>query len=85
MESGEDAILYKKNNYYEDMTKFGQLGLWILTSMGAKDIALEDLIGDIPTNKIKTELTEEEKELIEISKQTGLKYKITPNGVKIFS
>ncbi len=85
MESGEDATLYKKNNYYEDMTKFGQLGLWILTSMGAKDIALEDLIGDIPTNKIKTELTEEEKELIEISKQTGLKYKITPNGVKIFS
>lgn len=85
MESGEDATLYKKNNYYEDMTKFGQLGLWILTSMGAKDIALEDLIGDILTNKIKTELTEEEKELIEISKQTGLKYKITPNGVKIFS
>lgn len=85
MESGEDATLYKKNNYYEDMTKFGQLGLWILTSMGAKDIALEDLIGDIPTNKIKTELTEEEKELIEISKQTGLKYKITSNGVKIFS
>lgn len=85
MESGEDATLYKKNNYYEDMTKFGQLGLWILTTMGAKDIALEDLIGDIPTNKIKTELTEEEKELIEISKQTGLKYKITPNGVKIFS
>lgn len=85
MESGEDATLYKKNNYYEDMTKFGQLGLWILTSMGAKDIALEDLIGDIPTNKIKTELTEEEKELIEISKQAGLKYKITPNGVKIFS
>lgn len=85
MESGEDATLYKKNNYYEDMTKFGQLGLWILTSMGAKDIALEDLIGDIPTNKTKIELTEEEKELIDIAKQTGLRYKITPNGVKIFS
>ena len=80
---GEDAILSKKMNYYEDMTKYGQLGLWILTSLGTKDVKLEDLIGDIPNKQEKRELTEEEKDLIKFAKENGLKYKITSKGVEI--
>ena len=84
----EDAILSKKIKYYEDMTKFGQLGLWILTAIGGKEaskIKLEDLIGDVPTKDRKIELTKEEEDLIKFAKENGLKYKITPQGVKITS
>ena len=80
---GEDAILSKEMTYYEEMTKYGQLGLWILTSLGTKDVKLEDLIGDIPNKQEKRELTEEEKDLIKFAKENGLKYKITSKGVEI--
>lgn len=84
--SGKDAILFKKLEYHEDFTKFGKLGLWILTALGAEDLTIEDLIGDIPgLEKKEKDLTQEEKELIELAKQTGLKYKITFQGVKIYS
>ena len=34
MAQGEDAILFKKIAYHEDISKFGKLGLWILTTLG---------------------------------------------------
>lgn len=85
MEQGEDAILFKKIAYYEDISKFGKLGLWILSALGAKDIELEELIGDIPgtTRKTENNLNEEEKELLQFAKDNGLKYKITSQGLKI--
>lgn len=84
--SSEDAILFKKIAYHEDLTKFAKLGMWVLMALGAKDLTIEDLIGDIPgLEKKEKDLTQEEKELIELAKQTGLKYKITFQGVKIYS
>lgn len=86
MAQGEDAILFKRISYHEDLTKFAKLGMWVLTALGAKDLTIEDLIGDIPgLEKKEKDLTQEEKELIELAKQTGLKYKITSQGVKIYS
>ena len=83
--SGKDAILFKKIAYHEDISKFGKLGIWILTALGMKDIELEDLIGDIPgtTRKTENNLNEEEKELLQFAKDNGLKYKITSQGLKI--
>lgn len=86
MAQSEDAILFKRISYHEDLTKFAKLGMWVLTALGAKDLTIEDLIGDIPgLEKKEKDLTQEEKELIELAKQTGLKYKITSQGVKIYS
>lgn len=86
MAQGEDAIFFKRISYHEDLTKFAKLGMWVLTALGAKDLTIEDLIGDIPgLEKKEKDLTQEEKELIELAKQTGLKYKITFQGVKIYS
>lgn len=86
MAQGEYAILFKNIAYYEDLSKFGKLGQWILSMLCEEEIELEQLIGEMPgTDKIKKELTEEEKELIQLAKSTGLKYKITSQGVKITS
>ena len=88
MAQGENAILFKRIAYHEDISKFGKLGLWILTTIGGmKNLELEDLIGDIPGATIKTEtnLTEEEKELLQCAKENGLKYKIPSQGLKIYS
>lgn len=86
MAQGEDAILFKNIAYYEDMSKFGKLGQWILSMLCKEEIELDQLIGEMPgTDKIKKELTEEEEELIQLAKSTGLKYKITSQGVKITS
>lgn len=85
MAQGEEAILYKKIAYHEDISKFGKLGIWILSCLGLEDIELEDLIGDIPgtTRKTESDLSEEEKELLQFAKENGLKYKITSQGLKI--
>lgn len=86
MSQSEDAVLYKKIAYHEDLSKFAKLGQWIIKILCGEDIELDQLIGDIPgIEKIKKELTEEEKELIELAKEAGLKYKITSQGVKITS
>lgn len=86
MAQGEDAILFKNIAYYEDLSKFGKLGQWILSMLCKEEIELDQLIGEMPgTDKIKKELTEEEEELIQLAKSTGLKYKITSQGVKITS
>ena len=87
MAQGEDAILFKKIAYHEDISKFGKLGLWILTTLGGmKNLQLEDLIGDIPgPTKTENDLSQEEKELLQFAKENGLKYKITSQGLKIYS
>lgn len=88
MLQGENAILFKQIEYHEDISKFGKLGLWILTTIGGmKDIELEDLIGDIPGSTVKNEnnLNEEEKELLQFAKENGLKHKITSQGLNIYS
>ena len=86
MAQGENAILFKQIAYHEDISKFGKLGLWILSALGNDKIQLEDLIGDIPgTIKTENNLSEEEKELMVFAKENGLKYKITSQGLKIYS
>lgn len=86
MAQGENAILFKQIAYHEDISKFGKLGLWILSALGNDKIQLEDLIGDIPgTTKTENDLSQEEKELLQFAKENGLKYKITSQGLKIYS
>ena len=83
MFNSDIAVYIKQVEYYEDMSKFAKLGLWIIQCLGGDIEDIESLIGEYPTLQIKRELAEDELELIEFAKENGLKYKITNNGIKI--
>ena len=76
-----------KKTYYEDMTKFANLGMWILNGLGADIDNIEDLIGECPqleeAKEVVRELTEEDKNWIEFAKASGQKYTITENGIRL--
>ena len=63
------------------MTKFANLGIWVLNGLGANIDNIEDLIGQYPqldqVKEVVRELTEEEKNWIEFAKSSGKKYTIT--------
>lgn len=72
--------------YYEDLTKFATLGLFVLNALGADLNNIEDLIGEYPMMEEASEnreLDEDDLELIEMCNNLGLKYKITTKGIKI--
>ena len=83
MFNSDIAVYVKQVNYYEDMSKFAKLGLWIIQCLGGDIDDIESLIGEYPTLQNKRELTQDDLELIEFAKQNGLKYKITNTGIKI--
>ena len=85
MFNSDIAVYFKQVNYYEDMSKFAKLGLWIIQCLGGDVDDIESLIGEYPIlhNNNKRELTQDDLELIELAKQNGLKYKITNTGIKI--
>lgn len=85
MFNSDIAVYVKQVNYYEDMSKFARLGLWIIQCLGGDIDDIESLIGEYPTLQIKRELTEDDLEIIEMAKELNLKYTITNNGVKIIS
>lgn len=83
MFNSDVAVYVKQMNYYEDMSKFAKLGLWIIQCLGGDIEDIETLIGEAPSIEYKRELTEEDLELIEFAKENGLSYKITSKGIKI--
>ena len=78
---------YNKKMYYEDMTKFANLGMWILNGLGADIDNIEKLIGECPqleeAKEVVRELTEEDKNWIEFAKASGQKYTITESGIRL--
>lgn len=83
MFNSDIAVYVKQVNYYEDMSKFARLGLWIIQCLGGDIDDIESLIGEYPTLQIKRELTEDDLEIIEFAENNGLNYKITSKGIKI--
>lgn len=83
MYNSDIAIYVKKVDYYEDMSKFAKLGLWIINSLGGEVESIEDLIGEYPILEVDRKLTDEDMEIIEMCKANNLKYKITNKGIKI--
>lgn len=83
MFNSDVAVYVKQMNYYEDMSKFAKLGLWIIQCLGGDIEDIETLIGEAPSMDDKRELTEEDLELIEFAKENGFTYKITSKGIKI--
>ena len=83
MFNSDIAVYIKQVNYYEDMSKFAKLGLWIIQCLGGDIDNIESLIGEYPVLESKRKLTEDDLELIEFAKSNGLKYKITNTGIKI--
>lgn len=83
MFNSNKAVYMKELNYYEDMTKFGKLGAWILNALGAEIDDLSDLIGDMPSIKSNRELNEADYELIRFAKNNNLDYTITEKGIKL--
>lgn len=77
------AIYVKQVDYYEDMSKFAKLGLWVLSALGAEIETIEDLIGEYPSIEVKRELNEKDYKLIDFAKSKNLSYKITNTGIKI--
>ena len=69
------------------MTKFANLGVWVLNGLGADIDNIEKLIGEYPkpeeTKEVVRELTEEDKKWIEFAKASGQKYTITENGIRL--
>ena len=69
------------------MTKFANLGIWVLNGLGANIDNIEDLIGQYPqldqVKEVVRELTEEEKNWIEFAKSSGKKYTITSDGIRL--
>ena len=69
------------------MTKFANLGMWILNGLGADIDGIEKLIGEYPqldeAKEIVRELTEEDKKWIEFAKASGQKYVITESGIRL--
>jgi hypothetical protein len=69
------------------MTKFANLGMWVLNGLGANIDNVEDLIGQYPVFKevkeVVRELTEEDKNWIEFAKSSGKKYTITSDGIRL--
>ena len=78
---------YNRKAYYEDMTKFANLGMWILNGLGANIDSIEGLIGEYPqleeVKEVIRELTEEDKNWIEFAKASGQKYTITESGIRL--
>ena len=78
---------YNRKAYYEDMSKFANLGIWILNGLGAEIDNIEKLIGEYPQLKeakeVVRELTEEDKNWIEFAKASGQKYTITESGIRL--
>ena len=76
-----------KKTYYEDMTKFANLGVWILNGLGADIDNIEKLIGEYPqleeAKEVVRELTEEDENWIEFAKASGQKYTITESGIRL--
>lgn len=83
MFSSDIAVYVKQMNYYEDMSKFAKLGMWIIQCLGGEIEDIETLIGEAPNMESKRELTKEDLELIEFAENNGLNYKITSKGIKI--
>lgn len=83
MFNSDVAVYVKQMNYYEDMSKFAKLGLWIIQCLGGDIEDIETLIGEAPSLNDKRELTEEDLELIEFAKENGFSYKVTSKGIKI--
>lgn len=80
------AVYAKEMAYYEDMSKFANLGLWIIQILGGQVDNIQDLIGEVPSlnsSVTKKELTEEDLEIISFCKENGLKYRFTNQGIKI--
>ena len=83
MGNSNTAIYYKELNYYEDMTKFAKLAIWLA---GDEQTKISDLIGDYPVlnkQEKQRDLNNQDKEIIKLAKENGLKYKITNKGIKI--
>ena len=78
---------YNKKTYYEDMSKFASLGMWVLNGLGADIDNIENLIGKYPKfESIKEtirELTEDDKTWIEFAKKSGKEYTITEDGIRL--
>ena len=78
---------YNKKEYYEDMTKFAKLGMWILNGLGADIDNIDKLIGEYPqleeVREVVRELTEEDKNWIEFAKASGQKSAITESGIRL--
>lgn len=77
---------YNKKTYYEDFSKYANLGIWILNGIGGAEIeTIEELIGEYPNIDDDTErsLNEADLEMIELAKELNLNYKITSNGIKL--
>ena len=87
MYNSDIAVYVKHLEYYEDISKFAKLGLWIAQLLGAEiDDAqefIESIIGEVPTLQEKRQLTEDDLELIKFAKKNNLNYKITNKGIKI--
>lgn len=83
MFNSDVAVYVKQMNYYEDMSKFAKLGLWIIQCLGGDIEDIETLIGEAPSMDNKRQLTEEDLELIEFAKENGFTYKVTSKGIKI--
>ncbi len=83
MFNSDVAVYVKQMNYYEDMSKFAKLGLWIIQCLGGDIEDIETLIGEAPSMDNKRQLTEEDLELIEFAKENGFNYKVTSKGIKI--
>ena len=69
------------------MSKFANLGMWVLNGLNANIDSIEDLIGKYPTleevKEVVRELTEEEKSWVEFAKASGKKYTITADGIRL--
>lgn len=76
---------YNQKIYYEDMTKYANLGAWVLNSLGADIDNIEDLIGKYPKLEEgnKKVLNNEDYEIIKLAKKLGLSYEITSRGVRL--
>lgn len=83
MSNSDIAVYYKELNYYEDMTKFAKLAIWLA---GDEQTKVSDLMGDCPVlnkQEKRRELNQQDEEIINFAKENGLKYKVTDKGVKI--
>lgn len=76
---------YNTKSYYEDMSKYANLGIWILNSLGVDIEDIESLIGEYPVfeEKTKRSLNDDDLDLIEFAKENGIEYKITNNGIRL--
>lgn len=76
---------YNKKTYYEDMSKYANLGMWVLNGLGGEIESIEELIGEYPNidDDVERSLNETDLEMIELAKELGLNYKITSTGIKL--